>query len=141
MLIGPVRARLTTAMVMGIRLEAATYSSSHMKARPAEDVAVTARAPAAAAPMQTDMAECSDSTATNSVSTLPSAMYLEKYCGISVDGVIGNAPITSGLICFIAYATASLPLILSLIAIYFSSLFMVIALNGQTLAQTPQPLQ
>ena len=29
----------------------------------------------------------------------PSAIYLEKYCGISVDGVIGNAPITSGLIC------------------------------------------
>ena len=45
-----------------------------MNASPAEDVAVTARAPAADAPMHTDMALCSDSTGTNSVSTSPSAM-------------------------------------------------------------------
>ena len=42
---------------------------------------------------------------------------VEKYCGISVDGVIGNAATTSGFICFIAVAAASLPLKRSLIPI------------------------
>ena len=28
--------------------------------------------------------------------------YVDTYCGISVDGVIGNAGITSGLICLMA---------------------------------------
>ena len=74
MLMGPVSARQTQARVMGRREEAATCSSSHIKARPAEEVAVTARAPAASAPMQVDRALCSDSTATNSVSTFPSAI-------------------------------------------------------------------
>ena len=73
-----------------------------MKARPAELVAVTALAPAAAAPMQVDMEECSLSTVTYSVSTLPSATYCAKYCGISVDGVMGKAAKTSGLIWRIA---------------------------------------
>ena len=44
-----------------------------------EEVAVTARTPAASAPMQVDMEECSDSTVTNSVSTCPSATYWAKY--------------------------------------------------------------
>ena len=73
-LMGPVSARQTQASVMGRREEEATCSSSHMKARPAEEVAVTARAPAAWAPMQVDRALCSLSTATNSVSTSPLAM-------------------------------------------------------------------
>jgi hypothetical protein len=85
-------------------------------------VAVIALAPAADAPMQADIALCSDSTATNSVSTSPLATYDEKYWGTSVDGVIGNAATTSGFICFMAIATASLPLNLSLIAILFASL-------------------
>ena len=61
-------------------------------------VAVTARAPAASAPMQADMEECSDSTVTNSVFTLSSATYWAKYWGISVEGVMGNAANTSGSI-------------------------------------------
>jgi hypothetical protein len=62
-----------------------------------------------------------------------------------VDGVIGYAPITSGFNCFMAKATASLPE--SLLSDshnnppYFSSLTISIALNGQTAAQIPQPLQ
>ena len=109
-------------------------------------MALTARQPAASAPMQVDMAECSDSTGMNSVSTCPLSTYVEKYWGISVDGVIGNAPITSGLICFIAKATASLPESLSLMPIflvppYFSSLTILMAPKGHVLAQMPQPLQ
>ena len=80
-----------------------------MRARPAEEVAVTARAPAASAPMQADMELCSDSTGTNSVLTSPSATYWAKYWGISVEGVMGKAAITSGSICFMAKAMASLP--------------------------------
>ena len=49
-------------------------------------------------------------------------MKVDTICGISVDGVIGNAAITSGLICLIACATASLPDILSRIAILDSLL-------------------
>ena len=48
---------------------------------------------------------------------------------------------TSGFICFIAIATASLPDILSLFAIYFSSFTKSIASNGHTLTHIPQPLQ
>ena len=43
--------------------------SVHVIPRPHEEVAVTARQPAASAPMQVDMEECSDSTVTYSVST------------------------------------------------------------------------
>jgi hypothetical protein len=128
MLIGPESALLTTDIIIGSRKEEATYKSSHIKASPHELVAVIALAPAACAPMQVDIALCSDSTATNSVSTKPSATKEEKYMGISVDGVIGNAPTTSGFICLIAVAAASFPDSLSLIAIYFSSLIQSIAL-------------
>jgi hypothetical protein len=48
---------------------------------------------------------------------VPLATYWEINCGISVDGVIGKAAITSGLTCLIAMETASLPDNLSLIAI------------------------
>ena len=109
MLMGPERARFTQARVMGSRLEAATYIISYIKARPAEEVAVTARAPAASAPMQADRELCSDSTGTNSVFTSPLATYWAKYWGISVEGVMGKAAITSGSICFMAKAMASLP--------------------------------
>ena len=109
MLMGPDRARLTQARVMGRRQEAATYIISYIRARPAEDVAVMARAPAASAPMQADIELCSDSTGTNSVFTSPLATYWAKYWGISVEGVMGKAAITSGSICFMAKAMASLP--------------------------------
>ena len=84
-------------------------SISVMYARPQDDVAVTARTPAAWAPIQVDMEECSDSTVTYSVSTRPLATYWAKYWGISVEGVMGKAAITSGSICFMAKAMASLP--------------------------------
>ena len=80
-----------------------------MKASPAELVAVMARAPAAEAPMQADMEECSLSTVTNSVSTWPSATYWAKYWGISVDGVMGKAAKTWHPAAHAARATASLP--------------------------------
>ena len=66
-------------------------------------------APAASEPMQALMALCSLSTGMNSVSTCPLATKLVKYCGISVEGVIGYAGMTSGLIWRMAVATASFP--------------------------------
>ena len=83
-----------------------------------------ALAPAASAPIQALIALCSLSTATNSVSTCPLLTNVEKYCGISVDGVIGKAATTSGLICLIATAEASFPLKRSLILILFSNSFL-----------------
>ena len=79
-------------------------------------------------PLNTEMsiaaliAECSLSTGTNSVSISPFAIYVETICGISVDGVIGNAGITSGLIWRIAKDTASFPDIRSFLAILSSLL-------------------
>jgi len=52
----------------------------------------------------------SDSTATNSVSTSPSATYDEKYWGISVDGVIEKQQPHQDLFVSWAIAVASLPL-------------------------------
>jgi len=46
-----------------------------MRAKPCEEVAVIVRAPPAAEPITALIAECSDSTVTNSLSTLPSATY------------------------------------------------------------------
>jgi len=99
MLIGPDRVLFTNVRAIGIRLEAAR---SHIRARPAEEVAVSVLAPAASDPMLALIAECSLSTGINSVSISPFAMYVETICGISVDGVIGNAGITSGFTCLIA---------------------------------------
>ncbi len=47
------------------------------------------RAPEAAEPMQALMAECSDSTVTNSALTWPSATYWLNCCTMSVCGVMG----------------------------------------------------
>ena len=101
-LIGPDRVLLTSVRTMGRRLDAARSSSSHMSASPAEEVAVIVLAPAASAPIAADMAECSLSTGINSVSISPFAINVDTICGISVDGVIGNAGMTSGLTCLIA---------------------------------------
>ena len=73
-----------------------------MKARPQEEVAVMALAPAAQAPMVALMELCSDSTGMNSVSISPFAIKVETICGISVEGVMGNAAMTSGFTCLIA---------------------------------------
>ncbi len=60
-----------------------------MRARPFADVAFITLPPAAHAPMQALMAECSDSTVTRFVSTSPSATNVEYCCMTSVEGVIG----------------------------------------------------
>lgn len=73
-------------------------------------------------PIAALIAECSLSTGTNSVSISPFAIYVETICGISVDGVIGNAGITSGSIWRIAKDTASFPDIRSFLAILSSLL-------------------
>ena len=70
-LIGPESALQQTANVIGSLSEAATYIISVMSASPQDEVALIALAPAACAPMQVDMAECSLSTGMNSVSTSP----------------------------------------------------------------------
>src|SRR5699024_10585228 len=114
---------LTKDITIGSLIPEAIYTISHINDNPFADVAVMALAPAASAPMHALIALCSLSTATNSVSTSPLSTYVEKYCGISVDGVIGNAATTSGFICFIAKAVASFPLNLSLILILFVLLF------------------
>ena len=71
-------------------------------ARVQDDGAVKVLAPAASDPIAALIAECSLSTGTNSVSISPIAKNVETICGISVDGVIGNAGITSGFTCLIA---------------------------------------
>ena len=70
--------------------------------REGEEVAVKTRQPAALAPIAALIALCSLSTGINSVSISPFEIYVETNCGISVEGVIGNAGMTSGLICLIA---------------------------------------
>ena len=137
---GPVSPLFTTAITIGRRLEAATYTTSHIRASPADDVAVRVLAPAALAPMAALIELCSLSTGINSVSISPFAIILDTNWGISVEGVIGNAGITSGLIWRTAYAVASFPDILVLIAIYFPS-FIEIAPKGHAFSQIPQPLQ
>ena len=139
-LMGPDKARFTTSIIMGSLLEAATYSTSHINASPQEEVAVKVRAPAASEPIAALMELCSLSTGINSVSISPLEIILDTNWGISVEGVMGNAGITSGLICLMARATASLPDILSLIAIYLPS-FILIAPKGHAFTQIPQPLQ
>src|SRR6266511_3462659 len=109
MLIGPESARLPIATTMGARIAAAMYTTSAINARPCEDVAVIVRAPASAAPIAADIAECSDSTLMISVSALPSATNEANFWMIGVCGVIGYTGTTSGSICRIACATASPP--------------------------------
>ena len=76
---GPDTALLTKDRTIGNLKLDAIYIISHIKDKPLEEVAVIALAPAASAPMQADIALCSLSTATNSVSTLPFATKVEKY--------------------------------------------------------------
>ena len=73
MLSGPVSARQTAASPTGSLLDAATPNTSHINARPADDVAVRALAPAADAPIAALIELCSLSTVINSVSTNPFA--------------------------------------------------------------------
>src|SRR5664280_1540093 len=82
-------ARLTSGMTIGNRRPGVAATISHMSASPCDDVADMARAPAASAPTVADMAECSDSTGTISVSTIPLATYLANCSTIGVWGVIG----------------------------------------------------
>jgi len=49
-----------------------------MYARPLELVAVKVRAPTVEAPMHTESAECSDSTATNSAGNSPDSTHAES---------------------------------------------------------------
>ncbi len=67
----------------------AMCSSSHMSARPCDEVAVMTRAPAAEAPMHALIAECSDSTVTYSVWTRPLATNFANSSTMVVCGVIG----------------------------------------------------
>ena len=87
-------------------LDAAMYTISVINAKPLLAVAVITLAPAALAPTQALIAECSDSTKIISVSTSPSATYFANLSIMGVCGVIGYAATTSGLICFIAKAAA-----------------------------------
>ena len=89
MLIGPLNARFATDMQMGSLMAEAIQSTSHMKASPAEAVAVATLPPAAEAPMQSDIALCSDSAQTYSVLTSPLATNSAKFYTIMVCGVIG----------------------------------------------------
>src|SRR5512133_1676201 len=82
-----------------------------MSARPWLDVAVMTRAPAADAPTQALIAECSDSTVTYSVWTRPSATNLANSSTIVVCGVMGYAAIMSGAHWRIASATRRLPVV------------------------------
>ena len=97
------------------------------------------RAPASAAPIAADIAECSDSTLMISVSALPSATNDANFWMIGVCGVIGYTGTTSGLIWRIACATASPPV--SSCRAQFSSATISIAFTGQISAQISQPLQ
>ena len=99
MLMLPLRARLTSAMQMGSRSEAAMYTTSHIRAKPALLVAVKVRAPAAAEPTAALIAECSLSTRIISVVDSPLATNSANLCIISVWGVMGKADATWGLAC------------------------------------------
>ena len=89
MLIGADSARFALAMTIGSRMPAAMWSSSHMSARPCDEVAVMTRAPAAEAPTHALIAECSDSTVTYSVWTRPCATNFANSSTMVVCGVIG----------------------------------------------------
>ncbi len=71
MLMGLERERLASTMTTGSLIAAVQYTISLMRINPWELVQVKLRAPAAADPVQTLMAECSDSTGTNSASSSP----------------------------------------------------------------------
>src|SRR5450759_2954605 len=108
------------------------------------------RSPAAEAPTQALIAECSDSTVTYSVCTRPFATNLANSSTIVVCGVMGYAAIMSGAHWRMASATSTLPVTARVfwVGIYLftsgssqPSGTIVMASDGQTLAHTPQPLQ
>ena len=74
MLRGAESALFATVITIGNRMPAALKSTSCIRARPCEVVAVYVRAPVALAPRHTDIAECSDSTFTYCASRSPSAI-------------------------------------------------------------------
>jgi hypothetical protein len=71
MLIGP-SARFPIATAIGARIKRRCRRPPP-SCEPCDEVAVIVRAPASAAPIAADIAECSDSTLMISVSALPSA--------------------------------------------------------------------
>src|SRR3972149_4580659 len=141
MLSGDDSARLATTMTMGSLMGAVTYTTSFIRARPWDAVAVKVRAPTAAAPRQALMAECSDSTGMYSASSSPLATSSARCSTMWVCGVMGYAATTSGLQSLTASATAmdtSTPI---RVDIYSTSSCMVMTLGQHSRAQTPQPLQ
>jgi len=122
MLRGELIARFTTTMTLGSRSPEAMLTTSNMRAKPAAEVAVIARAPAACAPTTADIAECSLSTFTSVVPTLPFATNSENLCMSSVCGVIGKTAATSGFTCLKASAAASLPVRATRRAVFLSSI-------------------
>ena len=115
-----------------------------MSASPWELVEVNVRAPTAAEPQHTLMAECSLSTGTNSASSSPSATSSERCSTMWVCGVMGYAAITSTSACRTASAMAmetSTPFLFFFSMTHFSSLTMVMHFTGHSDAQIPQPLQ
>ncbi len=94
---------------------------SCIRATPLALDAVITLAPETDAARQALMAECSLSTVTRLVSTSPSATNSENFMGMSVDGVMGYAATTSGLICLMASATAQFPEVISFFGILFTS--------------------
>ena len=103
---GAESALVGTAMTTGSRSPATLCSTSCMRAKPCDDVAVKVLAPVAEAPRTADKAECSDSTFMSSASSLPSTTNSESFSTIVVCGVIGYAAITSTSHCLTAQATA-----------------------------------
>ncbi len=86
-------ARLTSAMTIGSRPPAAQCSISCISARPCAEVAVNARAPAAEAPMQAAIAECSDSTLMKRAFSVPVGAHLGQLLddlGLGRDRVGGD---------------------------------------------------
>ena len=109
MLSGPDILLHTSSIIIGALILDAICSISHIYASPFEDVAVAVLAFESDAPIDADIALCSLSTSIRFDNIFPSAIYLEKYSGISVDGVIGNEGNTSTPICLNAFAAALFP--------------------------------
>src|SRR5208283_1908682 len=106
---GADRALLTTGITIGSCKLEAMNSISCISARPWDDVELTTRPPAAAAPTQALKELCSLSTRITSVLSCPLATKPVNLCIMSVAGVIGYAAHTSGAPCLKALATASFP--------------------------------
>jgi hypothetical protein len=109
MLSGPDILLHTSSIIIGALILDAICSISHIYASPFEDVTVAVLAFESDAPIDADIALCSLSTSIRFDNIFPSAIYLEKYSGISVDGVIGNEGNTSTPICLNAFAAALFP--------------------------------